>query len=86
MSVQIANPSVIHKIEWLSAFLGVGKTAAIERALDAFKLDVHPDQFNLYVEQSNATHIQTLLAKMDALPDVKEPFDPMMWDAQGLPA
>ena len=44
MPVQIANPQVVAKIERLSRAMGIGKTAAVEAAVDRMltQLDAGP--------------------------------------------
>jgi antitoxin VapB len=44
MPIQIANPKVIEKIERLAAATGLGKTAAVEQAVDAMLADRNKGQ------------------------------------------
>ncbi len=89
MAIQIANPNVVKKIEWLAASLNTSKTGAVERALDAFKL-----QNQLVAEQASKEQKAeefmrrslSILAQFDALP-VTNPHagNDLEWDEHGLP-
>ncbi|NJM43301.1 MAG: type II toxin-antitoxin system VapB family antitoxin [Brachymonas sp.] len=89
MAVQIANPEVVKKIEWLAATLNTTKTAAVERALDAYQLNfsAHEDQV---ARQRRADEfmqrVRPILAKFDALPDANpNAKNDLDWDENGLP-
>jgi antitoxin VapB len=89
MAVQIANPEVVKKIEWLAAALNTSKTGAVERALDAFKLqsDVAAEQV---AKQQRADEFMQrslmILAQFDALPVANpQASNDLEWDEHGLP-
>jgi antitoxin VapB len=77
MSIQIANPVVVEKVNRLAEALGLSKTALINRALDALLDGQHtvaePDALDGYFRQ------------FDQLPNRAAPIDPMEWDDLGLP-
>ncbi len=79
MALQIANPSVVAKVERLAKLTGLSKTALVERAvdqlLDESKRSVTPDQ-----------RLRALLAQMDRIEDRADAADPLPWDDNGLPA
>lgn len=77
MALQIANPVVVAKVERLARATGMTKTAVVERAID-----------RLAGETQGATdpgRMAALLAQLDRVPDRADAFDPLEWDAQGLP-
>lgn len=84
MAIQIANPLVVQKIEWLASAMKVGKTAAVEKAIDALG-----QQWALGESDRNKGGVhdraRTLLAQLDRIPDRSDSFDPLSWDEQGLP-
>jgi antitoxin VapB len=89
MAMQIANPEVVRKIEWLATTLNTSKTAAVERALDAYKLNLAlPDQQSAKQRRKDEFmhDILPILAQFDALPvihpNTKSDLD---WDESGLP-
>ena len=80
MALQIANPVVVAKVERLARATGLTKTAVVERAIDRMA--------NETMRQSTADpgRMVALLAQLDLVPDRSDAFDPLGWDAQGLPA
>ena len=78
MPLQIANPSVIEKVERLAKATGLSKTAAVEQAVERM---LHETQGG----QEAAERFEALLAQLDRIPDRADRFDPMQWDDQGLP-
>ncbi len=77
MALQIANPVVVAKVERLARATGLTKTAVVERAID-----------RLAGETQAATdpgRLAALLAQLDRVPDRSDSFDPLEWDARGLP-
>ena len=78
MALQIANPVVVGKVERLAKSTGLSKTAVVERALD-----------RLISETAGGSdmggRMTALLAQLDRIPDRADAFDPLQWDAQGLP-
>lgn len=78
MALQIANPSVVSKIERLAKSTGLSKTAVVDRALD-----------RLIGETAGASdqtaRMAALLAQLDRIPDRADATDPLEWDEHGLP-
>jgi hypothetical protein len=90
MAVQIANPDVVRKIEWLATELKTTKTSAVEQALDAFKLNLATRDAIIAKQQRAKAFmrdVMPILAELDALPNInagaKNDLD---WDENGLPA
>jgi antitoxin VapB len=80
MPIQIANPTVVAKIERLAAATGLSKTAAVEQAVDAM-LAARPRS-----DASDSTaRFRAILAQLDRIPDREDAFDPLEWDEHGLP-
>ncbi|WP_295401907.1 type II toxin-antitoxin system VapB family antitoxin [uncultured Thiocystis sp.] len=78
MSLQIANPAVVGKVERLARATGLSKTAAVERAVDQLlhELEAHGQP---------AERLSALLDQLDRIPDRKDAGDPLTWDDLGLP-
>jgi antitoxin VapB len=78
MPIQIANPTVVAKIERLAAATGLTKTAAVERAVDGM-LDASAsgDDFEL--------RALAILAQLDRIPERSDAFEAIEWDEHGLP-
>jgi antitoxin VapB len=80
MALQIANPTVVGKIEALARATGLTKTAAVERAVD-----------RLLAEQKLGgsagvwDEFDALIAQIDRIPDRPDAFNPLEWDERGLP-
>lgn len=89
MAVQIANPDVVRKIEWLAATLNTSKTSAVERALDAYKLNFSTSEDQAAKKRRAdefLREIRPVLAKFDALPDINpDAKNDLDWDENGLP-
>ena len=79
MTIQIANPVVVQKIEHLARRTGLSKTGAVEKAVDRLMAEIGESRTR------DATHMRALLAQLDRLPDRPDAFDPLAWDEQGLP-
>jgi antitoxin VapB len=89
MAVQIANPEVVRKIEWLATTLNTSKTAAVERALDAYSgglLQAQMAAEGRSNEQLRYERLMSIVKKFDAIPDANpnSPSD-LEWDENGLP-
>lgn len=88
MAIQIANPEVVRKIEWLAATLNTSKTAAVERALDAFSGTLTVSDLTeakrLDRERRKAVMLE-ILATCDRLPDTAPGKNDLDWDEHGLP-
>jgi antitoxin VapB len=80
MALQIANQSVVAKIERLAKATGLSKTAAVERAVDRMMAEE-------IVGGSNDpwTQMQALLDQIDRVPEIASQFEPLEWDEHGLP-
>lgn len=79
MAIQIANPGVVEKIVRLAQATGLTRTAAVERAVDRLMLETRR------AEPRRVDDMAALLAQFDQVPDRDDAFDPLEWDAQGLP-
>ena len=77
MALQIANPTVVAKVERLARATGLTKTAVVERAIDRLAGETQG--------ASDPGRMAALLAQLDRIPDRAEAFDPLEWDALGLP-
>jgi len=77
MPLQIANPTVVAKVERLARATGLTKTAVVERALDRLASDLQA--------QPAPHRMAALLAQLDRIPDRPDAFDPLQWDEHGLP-
>ncbi|WP_225765916.1 type II toxin-antitoxin system VapB family antitoxin [Inquilinus sp. Marseille-Q2685] len=77
MALQIANPKVVEKVERLARATGLSKTALVERAVDRLAQDIGIT--------ADADRFASLLSQLDRIPDRPDAFDPLGWDAQGLP-
>jgi antitoxin VapB len=78
MALQIANPSVVSKVERLAKATGLSKTAVVERAVD--RLISETTQ-----AAAPAARMSALLAQLDRIPDRADASDPLEWDDHGLP-
>lgn len=77
MALQIANPTVVAKVERLAKATGLTKTAVVERAIDRLAGETQAS--------ADPGRMAALLAQLDRVPDRQDAFDPLEWDAQGLP-
>ena len=77
MALQIANPTVVAKVERLAKATGLTKTAVVERAIDRLAGEIRL--------RGNPGHMTALLDQLDRVPDRADAFEPLQWDAQGLP-
>jgi antitoxin VapB len=78
MALQIANPVVVAKVERLAKATGLTKTAVVERAIDRLAAETRG-------ARDPSRRMATLLALLDQVPDRPDAFDPLQWDANGLP-
>lgn len=79
MSLQIANPTVVGKVERLAAETGLTKTTAVERAVDLMLTTTEPPR-------ETSDRIAAILRQLDAIPDLPGTGDELEWDSDGLPA
>ena len=78
MALQIANPSVVAKVDKLARARGMTKTAVVEQAIDRWANETH--------ENTVAPgRMGVILAQLDLIPDRGDAFDPLHWDKNGLP-
>ncbi len=77
MALQIANPTVVAKVERLARATGLTKTAVVERAIDRLASETQG--------ASDSGRMAALLEQLDRVPDRKDAFEPLEWDVQGLP-
>ena len=77
MTLQITNPVLAAKVERLARSLGLTKTAVVERAIDRLGREVPG--------ASVTGRMAAILEQIDRIPDLHEAFDPLEWDANGLP-
>jgi antitoxin VapB len=80
MALQIANPTVVRKIETLARATGLSKTAAVEKAVDRLLAEQNLGQAVGIWQQFDA-----ILAQIDQVPDLPNAFYPLEWDEHGLP-
>ncbi len=78
MPLQIANPTVVSKVERLAKVKGLTKTAAVEQAVDRLLRETEG-------AGTPGQRIDALLAQLDRVPDRADAFDPLEWDETGLP-
>ena len=82
MALQIANPVVVKKVERLAQAVGLSKTAAVERAVDRLLSELVDAG---HTKNSASASMAALLAQLDQVGDRPDAFDPLAWDAHGLP-
>lgn len=78
MALQIANPSVVSKVERLAKLTGLSKTALVERAVDRLLSETEQPS-------KQAARLAALVAQLDRIPDRSDASDPLPWDELGLP-
>lgn len=82
MALQIANPSVVSKVERLARHTGLSKTAAVEQAVDRMLRELAASPAT---SAEPAARLAALLAQLDRIPDRPHAADPLQWDEHGLP-
>lgn len=78
MSLQIANPNVVEKVERLARATGLSKTAAVEQAVERLLREMEGPL-------DSGGRFDALLAQIDRIPDQAGAVDPLEWDELGLP-
>jgi len=78
MALQIANPTVVSKVERLAKRTGLSKTAVVERAVDRLLGETADPAMQ-------SSRLAALLAQLDRIPERADASDPLPWDAHGLP-
>jgi len=79
MSIQIANPAAVAKIERLAAATGLTKTPAVEKAVDALL-----SAPALGSRDASMARLSAILAQIDSIPDLPAPVEPIECDEHGL--
>lgn len=80
MPIQIANPTVIAKIERLSRITGLGKTAVVDAAVTKMIEEVKaPDGGDSW------SRFDAVLAQIRGLPLRPDAFEAVEYDEAGLP-
>jgi antitoxin VapB len=79
MALQIANPTVIQKIEALARKTGLTKTASVERAVDSMLSE------NVFQDTGVWDRFDAILGQLDRVPESPSGVDVLEWDAFGLP-
>jgi antitoxin VapB len=77
MPQQIANPTVVVKVERLANATGLTKTAVVERAIDRLATDTQA--------AADPGRMAALLAQLDRVPDRSDAFNPLGWDEGSVP-
>lgn len=81
MAIQIANPSVVAKIERLATLTGPSKTAAVGIAVEGVL-----GEFDEIADRTFArSQWSSILKQLHAIPDRPGAIDPLQWDDHGLP-
>jgi antitoxin VapB len=80
MALQIANPTVVAKVEQLARLTGLSKTAAVEKAVDALLREQRPS-----LQDNEWARYRAILAQIDRVPELPAPTDSLEWDEHGLP-
>ena len=80
MPVQIANPVVVEKIDRLSQALGVGKTAAVEKAVDRLLSEMRAP-----ANTDPWAGIDAIVEQMRRLPKRSDVEELVLYDENGLP-
>ena len=78
MALQIANPVVVAKVERLAHLTGLSKTAVVEKAIDRLAGETA-------AAADPGKRMSALLSQLDRISDRPDAFDPLQWDARGLP-
>jgi antitoxin VapB len=80
MPVHIANPQVVAKIEQLSQLTGLGKTAAVEAAVDRMLSEFAADP-----SSDPWAGIDVLIAQLHRIPVRRDSFEAVEYDDMGVP-
>jgi len=81
MSIQIANPDVVAKIERLSRMTGLGKTAVVDAAVTKMIKEIGTADDS----ESPWLRFEAILGQIRALPTRHDAFEAVEYDDQGLP-
>jgi antitoxin VapB len=80
MSVQIADPQVIEKIERLSRLTGLGQTATVEAAVDRMLAELEGD-----ASSDPWAGVDAIVAQLHRIPLRPDNFKAVEYDDIGLP-
>lgn len=81
MAIQIANPSVVAKIERLAMLTGLSKTAAVEIAVERVLGEADETAARSFARSGWSS----ILEQLHAIPDRSDAIDSLQWDEHGLP-
>jgi antitoxin VapB len=93
-AVQIANPQLVQKIEWLAKTMNIGKTAVIDRAVELLSEQLQGDKEPKLAKTDAATKTTLsaeqllfleIVERMHKTPIAPNTVDPFNWDDHGLP-
>lgn len=88
MPLQIANPTVVGKVERLARVTGLNKTAAVERAVDCLLREIEAGDTAPPAKARSADRLTAILSQLDRLPDLADGTAGAVdldWDDLGLP-
>lgn len=80
MSVQIADPQVIEKIERLSRLTGLGQTETVEAAVDRMLSELAAD-----ASSDPWAGVDAIVAQLHRIPPRPDAFEAVEYDDMGLP-
>lgn len=78
MPVHIANRRVVSKIDRLTRLTNLGRTAAVEAAVDRMLAETE-------AKGDPWKGIDRIVAQVDRIPDRRDALEPLAWDEGGLP-
>lgn len=78
MALQIANSTVVQKVDRLAKAMGLSKTAVVERAVDLLLSE-------LPGASDQSQRMTALLQQLDRIPERADAFEAIDWDQHGLP-
>ena len=77
MTLHIADPMLVAKIERLARETGLSELGVVEQAID---------RFAGFADRDEQMHrMKDVLARIDAISDRPDAYDPLEWDEFGLP-
>ncbi|HEY0833702.1 MAG TPA: type II toxin-antitoxin system VapB family antitoxin [Azospirillum sp.] len=87
MTIQIAKPELIAKIEQLARVTGLSSVAAVESAIDRMleQRDRPAEPSRDEATDAAWNRFDELIRRFDRLPVAPDAFDPLEWDENGLP-
>jgi len=82
VTIQIADPRLVAKIEQLAEATGLSTTAAVEQAVDKLIAERGPKDYD---REAVRARFDAILSEIHSIPDRPDAFDPLEWDENGLP-